>query len=156
MRCVVVLFMLDAIGCWLSYFSIGQGMKRRKEWIEIGMNRTPLNEEHQRAMLLNGYAPRHHSIRITAVLIKCTQKGASEEWASARNDIRCTITIITFVFSEIVAVQFLWFQYKNKHWPMSSNGAVAFGFSHCHYCSGCSCCWLLFNVCPFVWCIQSI
>lgn len=51
--------------------------------------------------LLNGYAPRHHSIRITAVLIKMHTKGASEEWASARNDIRCTITIITFVFSRL-------------------------------------------------------
>lgn len=60
------------------------------------MNRKRLEEKSlsNRTPTVNRYAPRHHSIRITAVLIKCTQK---TEWQpmgikSARNDIRCTIT----------------------------------------------------------------
>lgn len=37
---------------------------------------------------MNEYAPRHHSIRITAVLIKCTQRRANEEYERAKERAR--------------------------------------------------------------------
>lgn len=80
--------------------------------------------EHQRESL-NGYAPRHHSIRITAVLIKCTQKGMPMKNGRAPAMISdAQLQSLHLYFLDCGGAISL-ISIQNKHWPMSSNCAVA-------------------------------